>query len=130
MRPQIVSQLPTDVSKWIYEPKLDGCRAVAVQTKNKIDLFSMEGRKVNERFPKVVEALKRLTPADLVLDGELVALEANGRPNLNELQYAAKTKLPIHYIVFDVLHHKGKDLLDLPLKERKTILLMRWFVSL
>jgi len=64
-----------------------------------------------------------------VLDGELVALEANGRPNFNELQNAAKTKLPIHYVVFDVLYHQGKDLLDLPLEARKAIL-DRWRVSL
>ena len=122
MRPQMVSQLPTGGAKWIYEPKLDGYRAIAVRGENEMELFSMEGRRFNERFPKVVEALNRLTPAGLVLDGELVALEANGRPNFNELQNAAKTKLPIHYVVFDVLHHQGKDLLDLPLEARKAIL--------
>jgi len=50
MRPQMVAELPTDVAKWIYEPKLDGYRAIAVQGENEMELFSMEGRRFNERF--------------------------------------------------------------------------------
>ncbi len=122
MRPRMVSALPADSSKWLYEPKLDGYRAIAVKNASTASLFSMEGRTFDERFPRVHAALDRLPLKDVVLDGEVVAVEPSGRPNFNELQNAAKTKLPIYYVVFDVLHHRGKDLLDLPLEERKAIL--------
>jgi ATP-dependent DNA ligase len=104
MRPRMVPALPADTSKWLYEPKLDGYRAVAVRKGDAADLYSVEGHKFNERFPRILDALNKLTVGDLVLDGELVALEPSGRPNFNELQNAARTNLPIHYIVFDVLH--------------------------
>jgi ATP-dependent DNA ligase len=122
MRPHMVSTLPEDCSKWLFEPKLDGYRTIAVRQGGTSDLYSMEGRKFNERFPRVLDALGKLTPMDVVLDGELVALEPSGRPNFNELQNAARTKLPIYYIAFDVLHYRGEDLLDVPLEERKAIL--------
>jgi bifunctional non-homologous end joining protein LigD len=122
MRPRMVSTLPADSSKWFYEPKLDGYRVIAVKNGSTARLFSMEGRAFNERFPRIHAALDKLPLKDVVLDGEVVAVEPSGRPNFNELQNSAKTKLPIHYIVFDVLHHRGKDLLDLPLEERKAIL--------
>ena len=122
MRPRMVSKLPEDVSKWSYEPKLDGYRAIAVRNVSSADLYSMEGGKFNDRFPGIVQALKQANLEHDVLDGELVAVEPNGRPNFNELQNSARTKLPIHYIVFDLLHHQGKDLLDVPLEDRKALL--------
>jgi ATP-dependent DNA ligase len=122
MRPRMVPSLPADTSKWLYEPKLDGYRAIAVRNGGAADLYSIEGHKFNERVPRILGALNKLTVGDLVLDGELVALEPSGRPNFNELQNAARTKLPIYYIVFDVLHYKGQDLFDVPLEDRKTIL--------
>ncbi len=118
----MVSELPADSSKWLYEPKLDGYRAIAVKNRNGADLYSMEGRKFNQRFPRVVGVLKELAAEDAVLDGELVAVEPGGRPNFNELQNSSTTKLPIYYIVFDVLHYQGKDLFDVPLEDRKTLL--------
>lgn len=51
-----------------------------------------------------------------------MAVEPSGRPNFNELQNAARTKLPIYYNVFDLLHYNGEDLFNVPLEERKTIL--------
>src|SRR5579884_2104240 len=76
--------------------------AIGVRRGSTVNLYSMEGRSFNERFPDVVSALKKLSVDDLVLDGELVAVEPSGRPNFNELQNAARTKLPIYYVVFDV----------------------------
>jgi hypothetical protein len=82
----------------------------------------MEGRSFNERFPAIVSALENLEARNVILDGELAALEPTGRPNFNETQNSSRTKLPIHYIVFDVLHLNGESLLDVPLEQRKTIL--------
>ncbi len=118
----MVSTLPADNSKWLYEPKLDGYRVIAVKNGGSTHLFSMEGRRFDERFPRVRAALNNLTAKSIVLDGEVVAVEPSGRPNFNELQNAARTKLPIYYIVFDLLHYKGEDLFDVALEERKAIL--------
>jgi ATP dependent DNA ligase domain len=93
--------------------------AIGVRRGSTVNLYSMEGRGFNERFPDVVSALKKLSVDDLVLDGELVAVEPSGRPNFNELQNAASTKLPIYYVVFDVLHYESRDLFDVPLEQRK-----------
>jgi bifunctional non-homologous end joining protein LigD len=59
---------------------------------------------------------------DVVLDGEIVAVEPTGRPNFNALQNRKSTKLPIYYVVFDCLHFKGRDLLDKTIEERKEYL--------
>lgn len=122
MRPIMVSDLPDDSSKWLYEPKLDGYPAIAVKNDNETKLYSIEGTRFNKRFPLVVDALDKIPARNFVFDGELVAVEPSGRPNFNELQNSARTKLPIHYIVFDVLHSQGEDLLEVSLEERKTIL--------
>jgi ATP-dependent DNA ligase len=122
MRPRMVPSLPADNSKWIYEPKLDGYRAIAVCDGRGTTLYSIEGRSFNERFPYVVQALDRLSRRGFVLDGELVALEPTGRPNFNELQNASRTKLPIHYVAFDILRYQGRDLFHTPLELRKEML--------
>src|SRR6266851_7276681 len=83
MRPRMVSTLPADNTKWLYEPKLDGYRAIAVKNGDSANLFSMEGRRFDERFPRVLAALNNLTAKGIVLDGELVAVEPSGRPNFN-----------------------------------------------
>jgi len=70
----------------------------------------------------VFEALSKLMHRDVVLDGELVALESTGRPNFNALQNRRSTELPIFYIAFDCLHQKGRDLMSKPLEERKKYL--------
>src|SRR5437016_4255119 len=107
MRPHMVPKLPADTSKWLYEPKLDGYRAIAVRKRGASALYSMDGKSFNERFSFVLQALNRLNVKDVVLDGELVAVEPSGRPKFNELQNSARTKLPIHFVVFDILHLDG-----------------------
>jgi hypothetical protein len=66
-----------------------------------------------------LESLKWLRLKSAVLDGELVALDENGRPSFNEIQNWKSTKRPIVYYVFDVLHLHGKDLLNQPLTNVK-----------
>ena len=122
MRPLRVPKLPPDNSKWLYEPKLDGYRAIAVKNAGRPALYSMDGQIYVKNFPNVLEALSKISHKDFVLDGELVALEPNGRPNFNELQNHRHTHLPIFLIVFDILNFKNNDLLDQRLEERKKYL--------
>ncbi|PYY13640.1 MAG: hypothetical protein DMG60_21530 [Acidobacteria bacterium] len=119
MRPLRVPKLPTDNSKWLYEPKLDGYRAIALKNAGRPTLYSMDGQVYDRKFPEVFDALSKIICKDFVLDGELVALEPNGRPNFNELQNHQHTSLPIFFIAFDILHFKKRDLLDEPLEGRK-----------
>jgi ATP-dependent DNA ligase len=122
MKPVMVPRLPYDRSKWLLEPKLDGYRSVAVKVHGRAILYSMDAKIYDSEFPQVFEALSKLMHRDVVLDGELVALESTGRPNFNALQNRRSTKLPIFYIAFDCLHHKGRDLMSKPLEERKKYL--------
>jgi ATP-dependent DNA ligase len=122
MRPKMVPSLPDDRSKWLLEPKLDGYRVIAVKSSGHANLYSMDAKIYNQEFPAIYDALQKLIHKNVVLDGEIVAIEPNGRPNFNALQNRKSTKLPIYYIAFDCLHFKGRDLLDKAIEERKRYL--------
>jgi DNA ligase D-like protein (predicted ligase) len=113
-----VPKLP-EGDAWVYEPKQDGYRIIAVIDGTSSQLFSMSGLNNTSKYPHVAEALKLLKLKEAVFDGEVIALDPSGRPNFQELQNVRLTKLPIIYYVFDLLHLKGRDLLDRPLSERR-----------
>jgi len=117
MRAALVPKLPEGPA-WQYEVKLDGYRAIAVKAKGEVQLFSRNNLKLNARFPKVAKALEGL-PDGTVLDGEIVAIDENGRPVFNALQNFQRTRQPIFYYVFDVLELNGESLVHLPLRERR-----------
>ena len=93
---------------WVYEPKLDGYRALAVKNENRIQLLSRNNNNFGGRYPGLVEALASL-PNETVVDGELVALDQSGRPSFNALQNFGSVTAPVFYYVFDLL----KDLCKL-----------------
>src|SRR5436309_1020826 len=113
-----VPKLP-EGDAWVYEPKQDGYRVIAVIDGNASLLYSMSGLNYTAKYPHIAEALKWLKLREAVFDGEVVALDEAGRPNFQELQNARLTKLPIIYYIFDLLHLKGRDLLDRSLSERR-----------
>jgi DNA ligase D-like protein (predicted ligase) len=115
-----VSQVPTGPD-WTYEIKLDGYRLEAVKSRGKVTVYSRRRNVLNEKFGYIADALKDL-PDETVLDGELVAMDENGRSDFNLLQNFRSAQLKIHYYAFDALVHKGKRLTDRPLKERREIL--------
>lgn len=119
MKPKMVPRLPDDRAKWLLEPKLDGYRVIAVKAAGHANLYSIDAKVYNQEFPAIFDALSKLLVKDVVLDGEIVAIEANGRPNFNALQNRRSTRLPIVYVAFDCLHSKGRDLLSKPIEERK-----------
>lgn len=115
-----VATLPTG-SEWTWEIKLDGYRALAVKAGDKITLYSRLKNSLNAKFPYIVEPLAVL-PNDTVIDGELVALNDDGRPEFNLLQKFRSASNRIHYKAFDLLFLKGKDLRSLPLNRRRKLL--------
>lgn len=115
--------LPDDTTRWQYELKLDGYRAIAFRADDKrAELRSRNDKDLGARYPAVVKALASL-PADTVIDGEIVALDENGRPSFNRLQHAGASKrAPVLYFVFDVLILGGRDVRREPLAVRRTLL--------
>jgi ATP-dependent DNA ligase len=82
--------------KWTFEIKFDGYRCIAVKHGKEATLFSRHEKVLNRRFPNVVNALASLE-GDFVLDGELVALDPEGRPSFQMLQDSLSQSLPIHF---------------------------------
>jgi ATP-dependent DNA ligase len=114
-----VSKLP-EGPKWTYEIKLDGYRLEVVRHGREITLYSRRQNVFNQKFPYIATALKGL-PGDTVIDGELVALGPDGRPDFN-LRNFRSAESRIHYYAFDILIHQGQRLTELPLSERRAVL--------
>jgi DNA ligase D-like protein (predicted ligase) len=111
-------------SKWAYELKLDGYRALAIKTDGKVHLRSRNNNDFNLRYPAVVRALAAL-PDETVIDGEVVALDETGRPSFNTLQNYGSAKAPVFYYVFDVLVHDGRNVMTEQLSVRRELLQQR-----
>ena len=106
---------------WVYEVKLDGYRAVAVRSAGGVSLFSRRRKSFHRQYPHLVEALSEL-PAGTVVDGEVVALDPEGRPNFHLLQEFRSKAAHIHYFLFDLLIYRDRDLRALPLARRRELL--------
>jgi DNA ligase D-like protein (predicted ligase) len=115
-----VPEIPAG-SEWVYEIKLDGYRALAINAAGKRSLYSRNGKSFDRQYPHIIEALAEL-PLDTVVDGEIVALDDTGRPDFNLLQHFRAKASSICYFVFDLLIYQGHDLTGLPLLERRGIL--------
>lgn len=115
-----IPQLP-EGADWQYEVKLDGYRALAIKDKGAARLISRRNNGMNDKFPGVVAALKKIEDG-LILDGEIVALDNQGRPSFNLLQHHKNNAEKIVFYVFDVLAYRGRDVRDLPLAQRLELL--------
>ncbi len=108
-------------SQWVYEIKLDGYRAMAVKSDDKVRLLSRRQKSFNLQYPYIVEALSDL-PDGTVIDGEIVALDDSARPQFNLLQNYRSEARRIRYFVFDLLCYVNRDTTSLPLVERRALL--------
>jgi bifunctional non-homologous end joining protein LigD len=118
---------------WMWEPKLDGYRALAFIDGDRVSLRSRKGLELGPVFPRLAEELARQSPGTMVLDGEIVAFDANGRPSFNALQNrvqlkgaheiaAADVETPVVFVCFDLLHFAGVDLREAPYRDRRRYL--------
>lgn len=108
---------------WLFEIKWDGYRLMANIIDGKVSIFSRNGISYNNKFSVIKEDLEKIHH-DCVLDGELVFLDEEGKPDFQGLQFydTEPHKGKLRYYVFDLLHLNGMDTLSLPLIDRKSFL--------
>jgi len=122
MAAQPVKELP-EGEEWLYEPKLDGYRALLIKDGKETQIRSRNDKDLTLMYPTVTAAGLRLKAEQAVVDGEIVALSEDGRPSFQALQH--RSSHPKHQIVFyafDVLHLNGQDLMGEPLVKRRALL--------
>ena len=114
---------------WMWEPKLDGYRVIAHVDAKGVRMLSRRGHELSHAFPKLVDELKGQQVDRMILDGELVAFDASGKPTFNAIQnrVQAKTereiatadaKHPAIFYCFDLLYFAGLDLRRKPYRDR------------
>ena len=119
MKARIENKVPP--GDWLYEIKFDGFRAVAYKEGKTVHLLSRTNHDLAEKFPDVVEAMEKLETSRAIVDGEIVALDKEGRSSFQLLQAyeLGQERPPLCYYVFDLLALNGKSIRDLPLEERR-----------
>lgn len=117
---------------WAGEFKWDGIRALCRVEGGRARLRSRNGNDLTETYPEIKALAKTVSSAQLLLDGEIIALDENGRVSFGALQprfgtggsEAARLSktIPASYFIFDLLHLDGRSTLDLPYKDRRELL--------
>jgi len=111
-----------DNKDWVFEIKWDGYRAVADLRKNEIQLYSRNGLSYFEKFSKITDALQDQNH-QMVLDGEIVAYNSDGKPDFQTLQKIGDNPdLEMTYQIFDLLWLNGHSTENLTLLQRKELL--------
>ncbi len=122
--------LPRDDDRWAHEVKWDGVRAICHSEPGRMRLFSRNLNEITARYPELSRLNRALSHHRAILDGEIVALDAEGKPSFGALQRrmhlaseSAVRRLakdaPVTYLVFDLLWLDGHSLMDLPYEERR-----------
>ncbi|MEJ7599797.1 MAG: DNA ligase D [Kofleriaceae bacterium] len=118
---------------WVFELKYDGFRMVAFGGAGQAALRYRSSQDPTERYPEITSSVRALPIPGLVLDGEIVMLDAEGKPDFHKLSFRgqmhrtseiqrAALSSPVTYVVFDLLGAAGYDLRGLPLLVRKALL--------
>ncbi|MBV8342959.1 MAG: non-homologous end-joining DNA ligase, partial [Gammaproteobacteria bacterium] len=118
---------------WRYEPKLDGYRVIAFVDGERVRLRSRRGQDLTPCFPEIAAELGAQPRTQMILDGEIVALDAAGRPSFNALQNRAQLKgaaeieaalraTPVVLVCFDMLHFAGLNLRGASYADRRRYL--------
>jgi|SRR5438552_3079576 len=123
MKAKLVEKPPA-TDDWVYELKFDGIRLIALKSDKRVSLLSRNENELSGRFPEIVEAIKNLPTREFVIDGEVVALDDEGRSSFQLLQALEmeRRKNPVYFYAFDMLQLDGKSLLGLQLEGRKEFL--------
>ena len=119
MQAALVRKLP-DGGQWSYEAKLDGYRCLAAKRNGGVVLWSRRGNGFTARFPEIARVCDKLPP-DTLIDGEVIAIDESGKVSFNALQHSSG-RAHLQFYAFDVLVHRGRNVLRLPLEQRRELL--------
>ena len=109
---------PPEGAAWLHEIKLDGWRGQLHKSGSLVRLYSKRGNDLSFRFPDIVAAAAQMPIGDVVLDGEITALNAEGLPDFDALQRSDKQAIQTFW-AFDLLKSGQEDVRARPLVERK-----------
>lgn len=117
---------------FLFELKLDGARVIADKDGDRVTLSYRRARDATASYPEIADAVRALAEPRVVLDGEIVAFDEQGRPDFQRLGTRiqsggsrvrrALASVPVVYVVFDVLAIGDRDLTALPIESRKELL--------
>lgn len=128
-----LGSLPKDDERWAYEMKWDGVRALVRVDGGRITITSRNDNDITVSYPELRPLGEQLGSTQVLLDGEIVSFDEQGRPSFGRLQQrmhvASATTArrlansePVVYLIFDLLHLDGRSLLDLPYTQRRELL--------
>jgi bifunctional non-homologous end joining protein LigD len=123
----------SDSDEWAYEIKWDGIRALGYADKGRWCMLSRRLEDVTARYPELAQIGEALADRAAILDGEVVALDSDGRPRFQLIQSrmgltsaaaikARVSQTPVDYVIFDLLHLDGHCVRDLPYVRRRELL--------
>lgn len=125
LAPMLATRVKEPFSRrgWVFEPKYDGWRIVAIRRKGSVSLVTRRGFDLAEELPEIVEAVEALPGGNLAVDGELVVLDERGVASFRLLQERNEpgAKRPM-LVLFDCLDADGVSLVSRPLGERRAVL--------
>jgi bifunctional non-homologous end joining protein LigD len=133
MAAKLAAGLPRDPENYGFEFKWDGVRGVAFCSGGRVRLQSRSLEDITARYPELREMGAAIGAQELVLDGEVIAIDKNGRPSfellqgriglVNEADIRRKMKeIPVGYVIFDLLYSDGHSTMPLPYRERRRLL--------
>ena len=127
------ADLPPSGPGWAFELKWDGVRAIASLDRGELRIVSRSGADATRRYPELAELAGALAGRSAVFDGEIVALDDEGRPSFQALQprmgltkpeviRRRMAEVPVTYVIFDLLWLDGESLLEVPYERRRELL--------
>ncbi|HKV86901.1 MAG TPA: non-homologous end-joining DNA ligase [Candidatus Dormibacteraeota bacterium] len=130
MLARLGTRIPSPDADWGYEFKWDGIRGIAYVEGGAVRLISRTGEEITPRYPEVHAMGRALGSREVILDGEIVALDERGRPSFEEIQQRMgltsdsevrrKMKdVPVTYMIFDLLWQDGHSRMEQPYAERR-----------
>ncbi len=128
-----LSRQPFSHPAWLFEPKLDGVRALACVRDGAARLIGRSGREATDQYPALAKELAAQPAHEVIFDGEIVAFDDDGRPSFETIQQRlnltrpadiqrADVEVPVVYYAFDLLYLDGYDLRAAPLEQRRALL--------
>lgn len=124
---------PFSSDDWLYEVKWDGYRAIGFIKDGKVELVSRNQNELTSLYPELHKLPGQVEGKQVILDGEIVAFDENGRPSFSMMQQRAgirsgikrsrpNSEIPVLYYVFDLLYLDGYSLMRVDLEKRKEVL--------